>query len=120
MPTQLLTTPPTASIPALSADREREWAAAIWAFELASQSEGPLREHLLQVLNDLLYHKPALPKAQWLEVVHLIDKLQHQQEAAELAANPARRAGIERVGAHFARKAQSGFFNSPLPDEKPE
>jgi hypothetical protein len=48
--------------------------------------------------------------------MRLIAHLDEHREEAELAADPARRAGIERVGEHFARKAQSGFSPLPLPE----
>ena len=92
----------------------------LWKLVL-TQADPLVLDRLITELTEGLYALPVdTPKEAAATVIRLIAHLDEQREAAELAANPARRAGIERVGAHFARKAQSGFSNSPLPDEKPE
>lgn len=58
-------------------------------------------------------------KALKSKLIRLIAHLDERREEAELAANPERRAGIERIGEHFARKAQSGWSRHPLPELPP-
>ena len=92
----------------------------LWKLVL-TQADPLVLDRLITELTEGLHALPAdTPKEVAATVIRLIAHLDEQREAAELAANPARRAGIERVGAHFARKAQSGFAGSPAPNEKPE
>jgi hypothetical protein len=86
-------------------------------FNVLTQAEGPALDTLLTLLNDALRQLPDdAPKIHYAALMRLITKLTRRKEEAELAADPARRAGIERVGEHFARKAQSGFSALPLPE----
>lgn len=78
--------------------------------------QGAELDHTLGLLNALLSSRPIWPAAQHAALMRLIAHLQRRKEEAELAADPARRAGIERVAEHFARKAQSGFSPLPLPE----
>jgi hypothetical protein len=50
--------------------------------------------------------------------MRLIAHLDERREELELAADPERRAGIARVAEHFARKAQLGWSNHPLPEDE--
>jgi len=72
---------------------------------------------LIATLNKELRALPlTAPKKAFSVLMRLITTLTRRKEEAELAADPARRAGIERVGEHFAHKAQSGFSPLPLPE----
>ena len=103
--------------------------------EAASQQAPPLREAdllfelvvaqadpavlvvIIAALNKELRTLPyTAPKSAFSALMRLIAHLDERREEAELAADPARRAGIERVAEHFARKAQSGFSPLPLPE----
>ncbi len=103
--------------------------------EAASQRETPLREAdlllemvvaqddptllnaIIAALNEELRALPlTAPNSAFSAIMRLIMHLDRRREDAELAADPARRAGIGRVGGHFARKAQSGFSPLPLPE----
>lgn len=86
-------------------------------FDVLTQVEGPALDKLLALLNDTLRQLPAnAPKTHYSVLMRMIMDLTRRKEEAELAADPARRAGIERVAEHFARKAQSGFSPLPLPE----
>lgn len=78
--------------------------------------QGSELDHAISLLNALLSSRPFWPATQHAALMRLIMTLTRRREDAELAANPARRAGIERVAEHFARKAQSGFSPLPLPE----
>lgn len=85
--------------------------------DVLMQAEGTVLDAWLSLLNATLQQLPAnAPKAHYAALVRLITSLTRRREEAELAADPARRAGIERVGEHFARKAQSGFSPYGLPE----
>jgi hypothetical protein len=86
--------------------------------EYVAQAAGPAREKYLEILNLLLRTTPELPKALKLEVIHLIDFLDEQQEAARLAADPAQRMGRAQAAAHFAPKAQASV--APMPGSYPD
>ncbi|MBO0356496.1 hypothetical protein J0X19_00935 [Hymenobacter sp. BT186] len=78
-------------------------------------------KRMVAVLNQQLVALPATtPKSVFSTLMRLIAHLDERREEAELAANPERRAGIERVGEHFARKAQSGWSSQPLPELPPD
>lgn len=84
--------------------------------ELLTQATGPLLDQYKQVFTQQLLALPVgTHKALKSKLIRLIAHLDERREEAELAADPARRAGIERVGEHFARKAQSGFSAGELP-----
>ncbi len=86
-------------------------------FDVLTKVEGPALDKLLALLSDALRQLPAnAPKTHHAVLMRMIIDLTRRREDAELAADPARRAGIEQVAAHFARKAQSGFSPLPLPE----
>ena len=79
-----------------------------------TQDDRTLLNASIAALNKELRALPlTAPNSAFSALMRLIRHLQRRQEEAELTAAPARRAGMERVAARFARKAQSGF--SPLP-----
>lgn len=80
-----------------------------------SAAEGPVLTQLItQLTTELHEQAKSMSNQDVSAVIQLITELDERREEAELAANPARRAGIERVGERFARKAQSGFSPHPL------
>lgn len=84
---------------------------------VVTQDDPALLHSIIAALNKELRALPlTAPKSAFSALMRLIMALDRRREDAELAANPARRAGIERVGEHFARKAQSGFSPLPLPE----
>lgn len=117
MTSNLLTAPPATWPLRTACAGEREWTAAGALLEYAAQQPGPVREHLLEALNLLLRsaEAQALPKPVLLEIIHLVDFLDERREEADLAANPARRAGVERAAVRFAPKAQASISPLPLP-----
>jgi hypothetical protein len=98
--------------------REVPVQAADLLFEaVVSQDDPALLSSIIAALNKELRALPlTAPKSAFSALMRLIMALDERREEAELAADPARRAGIERVGEHFARKAQSGFSALPLPE----
>lgn len=84
---------------------------------LLLQASGTLLDEFIALLTRQLHALPhESPKAHKSTIMRLIAHLDERREETELAANPERRAGIERVGEHFARKAQSGWSRHPLPE----
>jgi len=84
---------------------------------VVAQDDPTLLNAIIAALNKELRALPlTAPNSAFSALMRLITKLTRRKEEAELAADPARRAGIERVGEHFARKAQSGFSPLPLPE----
>ena len=79
-----------------------------------------LLTQMVDLLNQELGRLPKdAPKSVFSALMRLIAHLDERREEAELAVNPERRAGIERVAGHFARKAQSGWSAHPLPEPPP-
>ncbi len=84
---------------------------------VVAQDDPALLNAIISALNKELRALPlTAPNSVFSAIMRLIAHLDRRREDAELAADPARRAGIERVAAHFARKAQSGFSPLPLPE----
>ena len=82
-----------------------------------TQADPAVLSGLAAALNQELRALPlTLPKSVFSTLMRLIAHLDERREEIELAADPARRAGIERVAEHFAHKAQSGFSPLPLPE----
>jgi len=97
-----------------------EGKAASLLVELLLQAQGPALDDSIAWLTAQLRQQAAvLSNAQVSILMRLIAHLDERREEAELAANPERRAGIERVAGHFARKAQSGWAGYPLPEVPP-
>lgn len=83
--------------------------------------QGPALERIAALLTQLLHDLPAdAPKTQKSALMRLIAQLDERREEAELAANPARRAGIERIGEHFARKANWSFTGKDWVNTPPQ
>lgn len=112
LPVSALTPVRQAAISAKSDEAEMALVLANWLV----QTEGPLLEKLIKLFAAELQQPPTtLSNERASYLIRLIAYLDERREQAELAADPARRAGIERIGEHFARKAQSGFSPHPLP-----
>lgn len=59
------------------------------------------------------------PRAYRLALINWRQQYQRQQEAAELAANPAAAEELRLVAERLGRKAQSGFGGAPPTDASP-
>ena len=94
------------STAASSAEEFQTVAAVVAGF---AHLEGPALATAIDLLRSLLLNRPHWPAAQHVALARLIAYLDERREAAELAADPARRAALEQAGRQLGRKAQSGF-----------
>lgn len=86
--------------------------------EVLAQADAPVLEKFIALFSaELQAHSATISNERASLLIRLIASLDERREEMELAENPARRAGIARVGEHFARKAQSGFSPHPLPEQ---
>lgn len=75
--------------------------------DVLAQFDEPLLTHLIDSLTYQLHQQAAtLSNEQVSTRMRLISRLDEQREEAELAANPARRAGIERAAQTFASRTK--------------
>jgi hypothetical protein len=72
---------------------------------LLMQASGTMLNQLIDLLTAQLHQQAAtLSNEQTSAFIRLIAQLNERREQAELAANPARRAGLERASQSFASK----------------
>ena len=84
-----------------------EWQTALTLpADVLAQFDEPLLTHLIDTLTHQLHQQAAtFSNEQVSSRMRLIARLDEQREEAELAANPARRAGLERAATRFASKS---------------
>lgn len=80
-----------------------------------TRAQGPLLRIYIQLLDELLRTRQAASRTDRLHLINLRHTLLMRREVEELAATPEALRETTLAATRFARKAQSGFSNTPLP-----